>query len=342
MTREQLAERIGNIDDRLVQQAERIPSYQKRRRGKRFRQLAACAAALVLMAGCFAAGVLVEAHRTAAREPVGIGVIDLTDEIGIHMLLPESWREEWDSGFGVEAKQDGSYSIYSKEIRRACMASDDNDFVWGGVLFSVVRLPGQFTEEQIRENGERGCVYIAATRDSTYLLYYEQDVQYTPDTEEKYFQMQAEVRDIQFIVSETARNAISISQSMEEKFEGTMAGIVKGISIDSITVDLVEYVEEDDTERLRELGVTEEDMWDGFYIYNPGEEQTTYTYSDGAVFTFIDWNGDFTGLPYPSYYTTESLEEFHEYVKAYVDGWLLLFFRMEDGVIRYVLERPIM
>ena len=138
---------------------------------------------------------------------------------------------------------------------------------------------------QIRENGERGCVYIAATRDSTYLLYYEQDVQYTPDMEEKYFQMQAEVGDIQFIVSETARDAISISQGIEEKFGGTIEGIVKGNLIDSITVDLVEYVEEDDT---------------------------------------------------------ESPKEFHEYVKDYVDGWLLLFFRVEDGVIQYVLERPIM
>lgn len=341
MTREQLSERMGNIDDRLVQQAEQIPNYRKLHRRKRIRKLAACAAALALMVGSFVAGVMVEAHRTVSGDPVGTGVIDLTEEIGILMLLPESWREDWDSGFGVEARQDGSYSIYSKEIRNACMASDDNDFVWGGILFSVARLPGQLTEEQVMANGDKGCVYIAATGEGTYLLYYEQDVQYTPDTEEKYLRMKSEVRDIEFLVSEIVRDAIS-TRGMEEKFEGTVAGIVKGLSEDSITIDPVEYIDDSDTERLRELGVTEEDMWDGFYIYNPSEEQTTYTYSDKAVFTFIDWGGVFTGLPYPSFYTTESLEEFQEYVEAYVDGWILLFFKVEDGTIQYVVERPIM
>lgn len=341
MNKEQLSERIGNIDDRLVQQAERIPNYRKRQWRKRIRQLAACAAALVLMVGSFAMGMMVQADRTVTRDPAGIGIIDLTDELGIQMLLPESWKDDWDGGFGVDARQDGSYGIYNKEIRNACMASDDNDFIWGGILFSVSRLPGQLTEEQIRAKGEKGCVYIAATRESTYLLYYEQDVQYTPDTEEKYLQMKSEIRDIQFLVSEIVRDAIS-TRGMEEKFEGTVAGIVKGFSEDSITIDEAEYIEEGNTDRLKELGVTEEDMWDGFYLYNPSEEQITYTYSDKTVFTFIDWGGNFTGLPYPSFYTTESLEEFHKYVETYADGWLLLFFKVEDGAIQYVLERPIM
>ena len=341
MNKEQLSERIGNIDDRLVQQAERIPNYRKRQWRKTIRQLAACAAALVLMAGSFAMGMMVQADRTVTRDPAGIGIIDLTDELGILMLLPESWKDDWDGGFGVDARQDGSYGIYNREIRNACMASDDNAFIQGGILFYVVRLPGQLTEEQIKAKGEKGCVYIAATGEYTYLLYYENGVQYTPDTEEKYLRMQSEVKEIQFIISDIARDAISM-KGLEEKFEGTVAGIVKGFSEDSITIDVVEYIEEDDTERLKELGVTEEDMWDGFYLYNPSEEQTTYTYSEETAFTFIDWNGDFTGLPYPSYYTTESPKEFHEYVKDYVDGWLLLFFQVEDGVIRYVLERPIM
>ena len=32
MNRKQLADRIGNIDDRLVQQAEDVPNYARRRR----------------------------------------------------------------------------------------------------------------------------------------------------------------------------------------------------------------------------------------------------------------------------------------------------------------------
>ena len=49
MNKKQLSEHIGNIDDRLVQQAEIIPNYVARRRQKRIRQLLATVAALVLM-----------------------------------------------------------------------------------------------------------------------------------------------------------------------------------------------------------------------------------------------------------------------------------------------------
>ena len=48
MNKEQFSEHIGNIDDRLVKQAEQIPNYAAMRRKKGFRQLWGIAAALVL------------------------------------------------------------------------------------------------------------------------------------------------------------------------------------------------------------------------------------------------------------------------------------------------------
>lgn len=345
MNERQLAERIGNIDDRLIQRAESYRITKKQRWVRALKKIGVCAAALVLALGSFVLGRVVEADRIVRSDPMGIGIIHL-EEIGLVMMLPDSWGgsdwDDWKKGFGVEARQDGSYSIYSREIREACMASDDNDFIWGGVLFTVVRRSGRMTEEQVAEEG-KDCMYIASTRSGTYLLYYAEDVQYTPETEERYLQLKSEIREIQFVVGDIAADALALSKSgIEDKFEGTIAGIVKSVTEDSITVDIVEYIDEDDTKRLKELGVTEEDMWDGFYIHNPDGELTTWKYSEDAVFTFIDWAGEFTGYPYPLYYTTASRSEFCQYVEPYTDGWILLFFKVEDGTIQYVLERPIM
>ncbi len=345
MNERQLAERIGNIDDGLIQQAESYRITTKQRRMKALKRAAACAAVLVLAVGSFMLGRVAEADRTVRPNPLGIGMVHL-DEIGLVLLLPESWGgsdwDDWENVFGVESRQDGSYSIYSREIRRACMESDDNDFIWGGVLFSIVKRPGQMTEQQVAAEG-KDCKYIAATRSGTYILYYPEDVQYTPETQEKYLQLKSGIQDIQFVVGDMAAEELALSKAgIEDKFEGTIAGVVKSVSPDGITVDIVEYIPEDDTKRLKELGVTEDDMWDGFYIHNPDEELTAWKYSEDAVFTFIDWAGEFTGGLYPLYYTTTSVEEFCRYVEPYTDGWILLFFKVEDGAVKYVLERPIM
>lgn len=346
MNGRQMADRIGNIDDRLILQAEHMPDHQKRRRMRILRKIGACAAALVLAVGSFMLGRVAEAGRSVQPNPLGIGVIHL-EELGLVMLLPESWGgsdwDDWKDGFGVEFRQDGSCSIYSREIRKACMDADDNDFIRGGVLFTIVRRPGQMTEEQVTAEG-RDCIYIAATKSGTYLLYYPEDVQYTPETKEKYLQLKSGIGDIQFVIGDIAADALSLSSSgIQDKFEGTIAGIVKNVTGDGITVDIVEYIDESDKKRLKELGVTENEMWDGFYIHNPDEELTAWKYGEDAVFTFIDWAGEFTDYPYPSYYTTASPEEFCRYAEPYTDGgWLLLFFKVEDGVVQYVLERPIM
>ena len=50
MNRKQLSDRIGNIDDRLVQQAADMSDYVRRRRKKFLKRLVSTAAVLVLMA----------------------------------------------------------------------------------------------------------------------------------------------------------------------------------------------------------------------------------------------------------------------------------------------------
>ena len=46
---------------------------------------------------------------------------------------------------------------------------------------------------------------------------------------------------------------------------------VISLGTDTIEVDIAEYITDEDTERMRELDLTEGDMPDGYYIYNPDE-----------------------------------------------------------------------
>lgn len=69
MNRKQLADRIGNIDDRLVQQAEDVPNYARLRREKRLKRLAGMAAVLVLMACSGAVGALAFSRERSRKSP---------------------------------------------------------------------------------------------------------------------------------------------------------------------------------------------------------------------------------------------------------------------------------
>ena len=69
MNGRQLSDRIGNVDDRLVQQAEDIPRYAARQRRTRYRRLAGIAAVLVLMAGSGAVGALAFSRETVVEVP---------------------------------------------------------------------------------------------------------------------------------------------------------------------------------------------------------------------------------------------------------------------------------
>ena len=62
MNKEQFSEHIGNIDDRLIAQADQIPVSTVLRRHKRVRQLLTTAAVLVLMVSSFRVGEIGRAH----------------------------------------------------------------------------------------------------------------------------------------------------------------------------------------------------------------------------------------------------------------------------------------
>lgn len=196
MNKKQLSHHIGNIDDKLVQQAERIPDYALRHRRKRIRRLCAAAAVLALMISSFSLGATVFAREIPAeQETLELEGVELT------LILPDSWA----GLYSVERYNSSNYVVYNTRIREA--VSEGIDMFDGGVLFYIVCYDEAMTEEQFVENGLdfTDYRYILATRDKTYILHYASDVQYNPEDEEQvsiYNKMDSEIKDIQFIVSD--------------------------------------------------------------------------------------------------------------------------------------------
>lgn len=198
MNKEQFSERIGNIDDRLVQQAEHIPNYARQRRLKGFRRFSVIAAAAALMVCSFTAGAVVFEKETVVEVPIEQETIAI-EEIGLTLILPDSWKGKYAFEQDDDCKE---YHIYNPAIREA-MGGDSETFLSGGMLFYIKLWDEQLTKEQVDAGGEWNyahCEYILTTQKGTYLLYHASDVQCTQETLEEYRQMEAEISGIRFVV----------------------------------------------------------------------------------------------------------------------------------------------
>ena len=129
----------------------------------------------------------------------------------------------------------------------------------------------------------------------------------------------------------------SIIQSEQAVYEEEVAAFIKNVSADNITVDIVEYIIDTNKERIKELKISEEDMPDGYYIFNSDEEVIIWKCNAETVYTFIDWNGDFTGSESPEEYTTTDIEEFQ---KNNFDTWIFFKWIFKTFAAVLVLSTP--
>ena len=198
MNEKQFSDRIGNVNDKLVQQAEQTPNYGREHRKRSIRQFVAIAATIALMVCSFTVGALAFAKETIVEVPVEQETITI-EEIGLTLILPDSWKGKY------AFEQDNTfkeYYVYSPAIREA-IGGDSEPLLSGGMLFYLKLWDDQLTKEQVDAGGEwdyARCRYIMTTKDGTYLLYYASDVQFTQETMEEYRQMESEISDIRFVV----------------------------------------------------------------------------------------------------------------------------------------------
>lgn len=197
MNKKQLSEHIGNIDDRLIEKAEKIPNYKQLHRDKIIKHFITAAAAFALMACSFSAGALAFAHETVVEVLAEPETVSL-EEINLTLILPDDWKGK----YYVE-KEGQNYIVYHTQTRKDI--STGIDAFDGGVLFYIVCYKESMTQEQFAEKGYDfvGYRYLFSTSDKTYILCYPGDVQWNPDNPEQeadYLQMAAEIKDIKFVV----------------------------------------------------------------------------------------------------------------------------------------------
>lgn len=165
MTEKQFSDRIGNVNDKLIRQAEQIPNYRQGQRRRSVRQLVTIAAVIALMVCSFSIGALAFAEKIYVEKSQEI--IDISD-FGISLILPD----EWAGKYGYDIFDSGDIEVYSLAARED--ETDDGTNL-KGALFWVECIDGQFPMDF--SYAQPGYT-IATTATHTFRLVLASDVQY--------------------------------------------------------------------------------------------------------------------------------------------------------------------
>ena len=182
MTARELAENMGNIDQRLIESAGQAPNYGRRRRPRRLRRAVALAAAAVRLTASCAAGAL-----SGGRGPETIPI----PETGLTVVLPENWRGK--CGYDI---QNGALGVYLRAARTGEGLDD------AGYLFTVECRQGSC--DPAADFAARQYV-IASTPKETYFLILPSDVQYDPNdaaVAQEYLNMSKQIGEVQVLLAD--------------------------------------------------------------------------------------------------------------------------------------------
>lgn len=143
---------------------------------------------------------------------------------------------------------------------------------------------------------------------------------------------------------------LQLGGQMEVTFLGgsrMYCGFLKSLDgTDGVWIDLAEWITDEDTDRIQELQLTENDMPDGYFIYNPEETTQYFSLTEDTVYTFIDWGRDFVDSDefQEKFVETKELETFGEYLDTYQDfqPGMPFFYELEDGYVKSIVEKPVM
>lgn len=134
------------------------------------------------------------------------------------------------------------------------------------------------------------------------------------------------------------QEAVYISDQKE------ICAFIKKIGEDSIQVDIAEYLTDEDTGRIKELNLSEGDLPDGYYIYNPEIELETFALAPDTVFNFIDWGRDFVKSDNfdDLKISTTNRDDFIKYLNTYENSepGMPFFLEFKDGKVTSITEKP--
>lgn len=118
----------------------------------------------------------------------------------------------------------------------------------------------------------------------------------------------------------------------------------KSIDETSITIDEVEYITPKNSQRMKELNLTEEDLLSGYYIYNLEEKTKEYLLTSDTVYNFIDWGRNFTDSDDPEKVniSTTDINDFIQYINTYTNSQpnMPFFFEIDGENVVSITEKP--
>ena len=207
MNGKQLSERIGNLDDRLVQQAGEVPNYARRHRRRIGRRLVSLAAVLALMVCSGAVGALAFREETVVEVPAEQETVELA-EIGVTLVLPESWKGKYEviedtfTPYGSTLWEFCDKAVYDARVP----LDGSGELFYRGSLFTVFQYADySMSAEEFAQSGLAGIGrYLFATQDATYAVLYATDLQCDPENAEQSAEwnaMEQTVKDIRFLIA---------------------------------------------------------------------------------------------------------------------------------------------
>lgn len=117
------------------------------------------------------------------------------------------------------------------------------------------------------------------------------------------------------------------------------AGFIKEFSADNITVDPIELITSQDTARIAELGLTEQDLAAGYYIHNPDSTLLTWQLAENTIYTFIDRHNDYTQPDASKKVRTNRDDIFRGYLQSCgAELQLPFLFTIQNSTVTHILE----
>lgn len=123
--------------------------------------------------------------------------------------------------------------------------------------------------------------------------------------------------------------------------DSSVCAYIRKIDGNKVTLDLAEFIQCTDSERIDELNLSEDsDFPNGYYIYNPDETTAEYILTDDTLYTFIDWNREFTDKDSDMFVMTNSLDTFTKYVNTYKESkpGMPFFFELDGDEVWSITE----
>ena len=141
-------------------------------------------------------------------------------------------------------------------------------------------------------------------------------------------------------VTENVEETETVGSMQEDTTE--LCAYIKEINGNILLIDPVEYIRSEDSDRLASYKHTDDDLPDGYYLYNKDEETKKVILTDQTEYSFLDWTREFGGTDADIRVITKDQKIFEKYMETYTDAkpGMPFFLKMEGNTVIQILEKP--